>query len=248
MMDFHIVLPLYHDPVKSCNQHTDCVPEDNADMETLAQRLAAARDAKQLTQTQLAKLAGCSQGLIGNLESGIQQSSTKLPRIADVLGVTARYLQEGVPSKTPTLVALDEMAGLIPVQRVRFRLSAGVSGYAIEPENGTSKPVYFRQDWFDTHNYRPEMLFAVRVSGASMEPSLWDDDLVVVNTDDTAPHDGDVFAINYEGELVIKRLRRNAGQWYAASDNPDSTRYPAKLCTEDVRILGRVIYKQSERI
>ena len=81
-----------------------------------------------------------------------------------------------------------------------------------------------------------------------MEPSLWDGDLVVINTSDTSPHDGEAFAINYEGELVIKRLRRDAGEWFAISDNSDQRRYSPKRCTEDVVILGRVIYKQSERI
>lgn len=81
-----------------------------------------------------------------------------------------------------------------------------------------------------------------------MEPSLWDGDLVVINTADDNPQDGDAFALNYEGELVIKRLRRDAGEWWAASDNADQRRFAPKRCTEDVKIIGRVVYKQSERI
>jgi phage repressor protein C with HTH and peptisase S24 domain len=81
-----------------------------------------------------------------------------------------------------------------------------------------------------------------------MEPALWDGDLVVINTADTSPHDGDAFAMNYEGELVIKRLRRDAGEWWATSDNADQRRFAPKRCTEDVKIIGRVVYKQSERI
>lgn len=132
--------------------------------------------------------------------------------------------------------------------RVKFKLSAGVSGYAIELENGNGKPVFFREDWFSSNGYSPDKLFAVRVAGASMEPSLWDGDLVVINTADDNPQDGDAFALNYEGELVIKRLRRDAGEWWAASDNADQRRFAPKRCTEDVKIIGRVVYKQSERI
>jgi phage repressor protein C with HTH and peptisase S24 domain len=168
---------------------------------------------------------------------------------------TARYIEDRCRLPTGWLdveharqVDLGNHPDLAQVPRVRFKLSAGVSGYAIEPEAGNGKPVFFRRDWFDTHGYRPEKLFAVRVTGESMEPALYDGDLVVVNTDDTAPRDGDAFAINYEGELVIKRLRRDAGEWWAASDNADQRRYAPKLCTEDVKIVGRIIYKQSERI
>lgn len=54
--------------------------------------------------------------------------------------------------------------------------------------------------------------------------------------------------MNYEGELVIKRLVRGAGQWWLASDNPDQRRYPRKVCGEDVFCIGRIVHKQSERI
>lgn len=145
-------------------------------------------------------------------------------------------------------LSLSNHPDLLSVPRVRFKLSAGVSGYSVEPENGNGKPVFFRKDWFDLHNYKPSKLLAVRVSGSSMEPSLWDDDLVVINTEDTVPHDGDVYALNYEGEMVIKRMRRDAGEWWATSDNADQRRFSPKRCTEDVQIIGRVVYKQSERI
>jgi phage repressor protein C with HTH and peptisase S24 domain/transcriptional regulator with XRE-family HTH domain len=150
--------------------------------------------------------------------------------------------------REPELLELSERPDLCQVPRVKFKLSAGVSGFAVEPEDGNGKPIFFRKDWFDLNGYRPEKLFAVRISGASMEPSLWEGDLVVINTADTRPHDGDVFAINYEGELCIKRLRRDAGEWWAASDNADQRRFSPKRCTEDVKIIGRVVYKQSERI
>ena len=39
-------------------------------------------------------------------------------------------------------------------------------------------------------------------------------DTVVINTAQAEPKDGAVFAVNYEGQLVIKRLVRDAGQWW----------------------------------
>lgn len=81
-----------------------------------------------------------------------------------------------------------------------------------------------------------------------MEPNLWPGDQIIINTADTAPQDGTVFAVRYEGILLAKRLRRNAGQWWLDSDNPDKARYGPKLLTEDARIVGRVVYKRSEVI
>lgn len=283
MIDFHIVPRVYHDPVSAGKQQRVADTLDNTGMETtLADRLRQARQNAELSQTGLAKRVGCSQALIGNLEAGSQKSTTYLPQIAEVLGVSGFWLQTGrglmladeahqaratataasmagviggavgaayvAASATPNPVPFDTHPDLVQVPRVQFKLSAGVSGFAIEPESGNGKPIYFREDWFRLHNYRPEKLFSVRVSGASMEPSLWDGDLVVVNTDDTKLHDGDVYALNYEGEMVIKRMRRDAGEWWATSDNADQRRFAPKRCTEDVQVIGRVVYKQSERI
>lgn len=211
--------------------------------------------------TEIAKaLDGSDQSATNWKTRGVPKD--KIIQAAKLYGANPAYIRDGtlprfmVPSKPaieerprgPALINLSEHPDLVAVPRVKFKLSAGVSGYAVESENGNGKPVFFRQDWFSTHHYNPAKLFAVRVSGASMETALWDGDLVVINTADTSPQDGEAFAINYEGEMVIKRLRRDSGEWLATSDNFDQRRFAPKRCTEDVQIIGRVIYKQSERI
>jgi phage repressor protein C with HTH and peptisase S24 domain len=127
-------------------------------------------------------------------------------------------------------------------------MSAGVIGWAVECVEEDAPPLFFRKEWFDRRGYVPESLVAVRVSGSSMEPGLWDGDTIVVNRADTQLVDGEVYAVSYEGELVIKRLRRDSGEWFLTSDNTDKRRYGDKRCTENVLVLGRVVYKNSERI
>ena len=137
----------------------------------------------------------------------------------------------------------------VPVRRGTLRLSCGVAGFAIELENGERQPLFFRREWFVTRGFNPERLLALRVIGASMEPGLFDGDTVVVNLADANPVDGEAFAVNYEGELVIKRMRRDAGEWWLSSDNSDKRRFPDKRCAGDgIEILGRIVYKSSERI
>lgn len=65
------------------------------DMKTLAARLIWAREQKKLTQDGLAKLAGVSQGTIGNLESGLRQTARKIVNIAVAAGVDPIWLSEG---------------------------------------------------------------------------------------------------------------------------------------------------------
>ena len=179
----------------------------------------------------------------------ISPSLARQQMIAPITKAIANLGSETVRlPRSPQLVSLTDHPELHEVPRVKFKLSAGVSGFAIDFEQGNGKPIFFRQDWFETNGYRPDKLFAVRICGQSMEPRLWEGDLVVINTADTTPKDGEPFALNYEGELVIKRLRRDAGEWWACSDNPDQQRYAPKRCTEDVKIIGMVVYRKGERI
>lgn len=156
--------------------------------------------------------------------------------------------EEGIIARAMRPIDPDQGAYYLPIKRVLFKLSAGVSGFEIEPEDGESKPVYFRADWFREKGFRPDKLLAVKVSGDSMVPSLYDGDLVVVNTEDIRPRDGEVSAVNYEGELVIKRIRLDLGAVWLDSDNADQNRFRPRQCGEGCHIIGRVVYKQSERI
>jgi phage repressor protein C with HTH and peptisase S24 domain len=142
----------------------------------------------------------------------------------------------------------DEGSEYVPIKRVNLKISAGISGFAVEELNGERPPVFFRRDWVERKGLRKESLFAIVVHGESMEPSLYDGDLVVINSDDKRQVEGEVYAFNYDGEAVIKRLHREAGLWYLNSDNPDKRRFPNKVCHENCLLLGRIIYKQSERI
>lgn len=159
------------------------------------------------------------------------------PRLADQLREGSEHAVEVAPG-----------SHRLPIRRARFKLSAGITGYEIDYDHDEGEPIFMALRWFREKRYRPERLLAIRVSGRSMEPSLYDGDLVIVNTDDVALTDGEVFAANYEGELVVKRLKRQAGAWLLASDNPDKARFPDKLCSDGCGLIGRIVYKQSEHI
>jgi hypothetical protein len=61
--------------------------------------------------------------------------------------------------------------------------------------------------------------------------------------------DGSVYAFNDEGEAVVKRLSRDAGQWWLTSDNSDQRKYHRKLCNKgDCLVIGKVVRKESDQI
>lgn len=96
---------------------------------TLASRLQEARKAKGYSQVQLAKLSGCSQVAISNLETGESEVSALVPRIASVLGVRALWLAEGdgekyeregfVPHIAPRMLRMAETLAALPNKKLK---------------------------------------------------------------------------------------------------------------------------------
>jgi phage repressor protein C with HTH and peptisase S24 domain len=146
------------------------------------------------------------------------------------------------------LIDLDDGNETVGIKRVEFKISAGISGFSVEYLNGEKSPISFRKDWLEKKGYFSQKLYAIEVKGQSMEPKLFAGDLVVINTADTKHVDGGAYAFNYDGECVIKRLFKEGGNWYLASDNLDKSRFPNKKCDESCFVIGRVIYKQTEEI
>lgn len=94
--------PEYRASGIQCNLFSGFENADNYGMNSLADRLRAARKEKGLTQAELAQLAGLSgQTLIGNLETGYRKTSAELPRIAKALGVDVMWLIDGKGKKAP---------------------------------------------------------------------------------------------------------------------------------------------------
>lgn len=83
-----------------------------------ASKLKAARERKGLTQTQLAKLAGVSQGTIGNIEAGTRGYGASVVRIAKVLDVTPEYLtsNDGELHPTPQVSESVRLLTYVPQQ------------------------------------------------------------------------------------------------------------------------------------
>ena len=220
-------------------------------MKTFSDRVKKRRLELGLSQERLGDLVGVSQGLIGQIENGRNRGSKHIAALARALQCSADWLDTGKGDmlrhrKQP--IDLEQHPEYVGVKRVKFKLSAGISGFEIDYLNGARAPLFFRRDWLEARGLEEDKLFAVEITGRSMEPSLFEGDLVVVNAADVIPRDGEAFALNYEGELVVKRLIREGDAWYMRSDNADKIRFGDKRCDERTTIIGRIVTKQSERV
>ena len=213
-------------------------------------------------QIGLVKASGASKSVVNQWLTGkIKSMDIRYAlNIERALGVSHIWLMtgEGDPRQAPlhrlkdgmTVRALDnDDTDFVQIRMVKLRLSAGITGFQAEPERRDGGTLGMRRTWIERHNYHPDHLIAILVKGESMEPSLYAGDIVIINMLDTKLVDGAVYAVNYEGEAVVKRLTREAGKWWLTSDNPDQRKYHRKLCQGNgCLVIGRVVRKESDRI
>jgi phage repressor protein C with HTH and peptisase S24 domain len=244
--------------VKKNNTHTNRSQYGNAfdryhawtydlHMNELIENIKREMKTRNITEPQLAERSGISQASIWRiLHAGQDPRSITVKKIAKALGISELELHKVRVSKNSQKKPDEEYW---PIRMGGFHLEAGVTGFTIEYLNEDKPPIFFRKDWFVEHHYNPERLIACPIKGDSMEPKLFSGDIVIINLDNVKPVDGKVYAVNYEGELVIKRLIRDGQQWFLQSDNPDKTRFPNKLCSGDFCIiLGLAVHMQSSEI
>ncbi|WP_167313308.1 XRE family transcriptional regulator [Ralstonia insidiosa] len=222
-------------------------------MKSLADRLQEALTYAGIKQSELARRVGITRGAVSLWMNGgtTDLAGENLVKAAQALGVSANWLSTGrgkMTTSPTTEVPLDENPDYPAIKRVRIKISGGITGFGVEPLEDEHAPIVFHRSWYERRGFKPEKLLAIKVKGASMENGLYDGDWVVVNTADTDPKEGETFAVNYEGEVVIKRLFKVDGAWVAASDNPDKRIYRDRPLNGDSFIIGRVVHKQSERI
>jgi phage repressor protein C with HTH and peptisase S24 domain len=214
---------------------------------TYGGRLGLSIEAAQVTVRDVAKHLDVSpQSLYKVLrgESKTLQVANHL-RVCKFLCIEPKWLSDGLGAMhTAKAVAIEDNPDYTTIKTVKMQFAG--TGYEIQNMDDGSRPVIFRTSWLTAKGLNPARLIAMRVEGPSMEPTLYDDDVVVINLDDTEPKPGEVYAAQHDDALVIRRFFRDGGAWWMQSDNADQRRHPRRESTGHV--IGRVVHRQSERL
>ena len=225
----------------------------------IGERIKIAREKIGISQSELARRVGVKPQSVQVWESGRNGPSRKrISILAKELIVTPHWLEFGSePSganiqlvgkeeKEPEPFPGDKYA-FIP--RYEAKTSAG-SGYHNGDHVEISKTHAFRIDWIRKNNWREEDLCVVEASGHSMEPTIRDGDVLLINMADKEFQSGKVYALLFPGEgLRIKRVHRLAdGRVRISSDNPDKAQFPDEYYSPEeathLNIVGRVVQRQ----
>lgn len=255
--------PIMGTPVFSVNRNSGLMLGDNIGM-SIGARVKQARKAAKMTQIELAARTGLKQSTISDLEVGKSQGTTSVASLASAMGVSPLWLETGKGPmmieastgaesvsddpflKSPVTIRIGDEPATVPIRKVRLKLSAGVAGFATEPIPEDGGVLHMPLALIENNNLTPHHLLAFHVKGCSMEPMLFEDDLVVIDTSDNQPRDRELFAVNFDGEACIKQLLKSGGQWYLNSLNPDFGRINVR--SGQCNIVGRVVYQPGRMV
>lgn len=218
------------------------------------ERVKAARKHAKLTQGQLGQLVGIDQASVSDLERGRSQRSSYNATIAKACGVSALWLESGegemleVTSAGNNGSPSEKDYALILQYKAHGSCGNGYLNDHVEVTEG----LVFKRDWLARMKAKPENLRVIYAEGESMEPYVFEGDVVLFDCSKTDPKDRQTYVIRRpDGGISIKRMiQQIAGTWLIRSDNADKFKYPDEQLSEDalheVPILGRVIWRGGE--
>lgn len=229
-------------------------------MSTLSERMKQARIEAGLSQAELAKQLGAGQSTIASIENGRNQSSGRLVEIAQLLQVNPSWLASGQgPRKagadidevkaSDQIVVWENLADLPPDENRawidRYDLMCSAGSGIVQWEIRQKRALPFTIDFFKAIGSKPEHCRLANARGNSMEPFLFDRDMIMIDISKTAVRDGNIYAVRFEEETLVKQLFKQAGG--ALMLHSYNAKYPDRIVPASdetsFQVIGQVIYR-----
>ena len=191
-------------------------------MNTLGDRLKSARENKSLSQQEVAERAGMSQPTYYKIESGKTKRTTYLNDLARVLGVDANWLATGQGSMytlqsniSPNFEPIDDWDSSTPLEPDEveipfykdFAVACGHGSDLVAMES-EKRRLRLSRATIDRIGSHKDKVFATLAEGDSMSPTINDKDTIWIDQSKESIKDGKIFAFEYGGLYMCKRLYR----------------------------------------
>jgi transcriptional regulator with XRE-family HTH domain len=189
-----------------------------------------------LTQTKFAASLGIHKNTLIRYEKAKRlPDSALLMRICEQYAVDPAWLLTGQPGSDP---------GFIETSLVLKDFITPPFCSSSEDSVHVQMPLAIKKSWIHHQlQAKPEDLRLFYVEGESMRPTLYPDDVIILNLEETIVHDG-IYALQIEEVLIIKRLQRLSENLVEViSDNPMYESWTANLQdpAQRLTVFGRVV-------
>jgi SOS-response transcriptional repressor LexA len=192
--------------------------------------------------------AGLPADAVRSILRGGKKAGTTLNRAQDVCNALGLELYIGLRRDSGPVEVIDRQAEYAHIPVHDAMMSAGPGAL-----NGNEEIIdflAFRRDWLRRLGLDPARAVIARATGESMQPCIWDGDIVLIDRSKVDPpvtpqsglaRRAPVFALLHDGEAKIKRVQLiGSGMVMLQSDNPDYA--PAFASAENLRIIGKVVW------
>lgn len=176
-----------------------------------------------------------------------------LRKIVATLGVDANWFLFGGDTQTGVVAAVEEVCDVkghpvdlseyVFIPRYRVQASAG-NGRLLSDEDYMHS-MAFRRYWVSKYLHAdPANLAIISVEGDSMEPTLKDHDVIMLDTSRRDPNVEGIYVIRLDDALLVKQVQRIPGKIRVSSANPAYPPFDVDLsnAVEDVAIIGKVVW------
>lgn len=208
----------------------------------------------------LAKIAkvtpkACSKWLNGESMPG----GAKMLALASALSVRVEWLEYGrgemrettasspdqrVPPRSFDLSDDDSYTGVLQLT-ARGSTGDGEDNSHVEIRGVMA----FKTEWLRANHLNQRKLDVIYANGHSMEPTINDGDVLLIDESKIEPKDGQIFAMQSttKGTIVKRLVKSDIDGWIIRSDNSDKARYGDEILRDgeinEVRIIGRVVWR-----
>ncbi len=223
---------------------------------------------KRLTQDEIAHAVGMSQGTLGSHLNGHRPLTQKLAvSMAEMLGVPIGSFSKRIEDDIGRMasaaglsqaLAATDADGRTPPRSFDLNDEPGYTGVLQLTARGSTGDgednphveirgvMAFKSAWLRANNLNQKHLDVIYANGHSMEPTINDGDVLLVDESRVEPKDGQIFAMQSESKgTIVKRLvKSDFDGWIIRSDNPlyrDETLRDGEI--NEVRIIGRVVWR-----
>ena len=227
---------------------------------TVAQRIDKIMKDHSINKTELADILSTTPQNVTNWINRDAISRKKAKLISEKFGYDLNWLLYGgdgnikeselSPVEWESLSEEEQKDGkFVTIPVLDVELSAGFGAFPTTTMEQEMYTLPFRAVTLKQRNIPIDMAKVVKVSGDSMEPRLFDKDIISINTADTRIRDGKIYAVRVCDLQKVKVLIRNAdGSITLRSYNPD---YPDEIINRDqiengdFQVLGRMWWHSS---
>lgn len=225
-------------------------------MSTVSERIKIVREALGESQKDMAKAIGISLPALQGYEAGKSFPGGKVLESLVKRGFNANWLLTGegemkrgegtypLVEGIKTADATGEL-GVGFVQIPRYKVAASAGGGSMIHSEQIVDHLSFRADWVRNALGVPvSSLALINVTGDSMEPTLSEGDLILIDMSYQGVKDNAVYVLSLNGALLVKRIQHKLdGSVIVKSDN--AIYEPERIGSEAVdslNVIGRVVW------